>query len=105
MYAGIHRINATSRKRTRKDATKDRATRLEADITNCVIVVDLPPETVRPLDVEHLAEPARDRAVVGIGGHHVAHVPPPAPAHLGRGDGVPPLLVIDLGVPEEVANL
>ena len=105
MYAGIHRISATSRKRTRKDATKVRPTRPEDDITNCVIVVDLPPETVRPLDVEHLAEPARDRAVVGIGGHYVAHVRPPAPAHLSRGDRVPSLLVIDLGIPEQIARL
>src|SRR5262245_7454824 len=104
MYAGIHRISATSRKRTRKDATNVRPTRPDDDITNWVIVCDLPSNAGSPLDLEHLPKLPTLRSVVGVGRHHVTHVRPPAPAHIRRGHRVPPRFVIDLDVAEEVAR-
>src|SRR5712691_7302827 len=57
------------------------------------------------LQVEDLAQVARDRAAVGVRGHQVLHRPPPALAHLGGRDGLPSLLALDLGVGEQVARL
>src|SRR2546428_2373618 len=42
---------------------------------------------LRPaFDVEDLAQLGRDRAVVGVGGHDLLHVPPPAPTDVRGGD-------------------
>ena len=55
--------------------------------------------------MEYLAQLGHPRAVVGIGGHDLAHVRPPPTAGRGFGDGVPALLVFQLDVPEQLPRL
>src|SRR3954470_5773960 len=56
------------------------------------------------LDVEDLPQVPRRGPPVGLAGHELAHVPPPAPADLGGGDGLPALFALDLRVGEQVAG-
>ena len=48
------------------------------------------------LQVEHLFQLGADRAVIGIGRHHVAHMLPPALADVSISDRVPALFGLDL---------
>src|SRR5207247_5521483 len=57
------------------------------------------------LEVEHLAQLARDGTVVGVRRHQLPHVAPPSPADLRAGDGLPALLALDLRVGEQLAGL
>ena len=43
--------------------------------------------------------------VVGVGGHYVAHMLPPLLAFGGLGNGLPPRLVLDFRIGEELAGL
>src|SRR5436190_15348215 len=60
---------------------------------------------VPTLEVKHLEELARHRAVVAIGRHDLAHEAPPAAAHVGTCNRRPALLALDLGIAEEIVRV
>src|SRR5260370_17379065 len=57
------------------------------------------------LEVEHLTQLARDRAVVGVRRHQLPHVSPPSPADLRPGDGLPPFLALALPLAAQFPRL
>ena len=42
--------------------------------------------------------------MVGVGGHHIAHMSPPLLAFGGLGDGLPTRFILDLNVTEELVS-
>ncbi len=56
-------------------------------------------------EVENFVECVRHRAGVGIGGHEIRHVFPPATADLCVGDGGPALFALNIGVGEKLVRL
>ena len=46
----------------------------------------------------NLSEPGGDRTVVGIRGHDIAHMRPPALTFWGLPDRIPADLIFDLGI-------
>src|SRR6187455_819909 len=55
-------------------------------------------------EVKHLGKGPRNRTVVGVRRHDLAHVRPPSAADIGRRDGRPPFFALDLRIGEEIAR-
>ena len=54
--------------------------------------------------MKNFAQISRLRGGVGVGWHHIAHIPPPLLAFGGSGDGLPPSLILDLNVTKELPS-
>ena len=55
--------------------------------------------------MEHFPEGDGLWGVVGVGGHDITHMAPPLLAFGGLGNGLPPRLVLNLRISEQLAGL